>query len=680
LTRTKAWRLSLAFILGFGWLFLTPAQSNLDPLSAAAAEIQELNASVPDLNYKTEFQSLIDVAESDYDAAVSAKEDMDQASDEYDQAVETEAAKLEEVNIAQSEVDGQTVTVEVALQDKNDALQDKNDAQDALDVANINLQTAQITINSAGNQGWQFSAYTLNGDRTAGSLYCTGVITQAYKNMPVCGRYENLFVVFSGKVTAPEGVNQVSFAGYTDDGFRMYVDGSLVINQWQEQGSTWSPYYYHTFTAEDRVIDVVFHYYNGGGPGVFHVGWGHSGIWTGVSSSAMSYGQGATQAQIDAYSQAVEEQQVAQSNYNQMLAIYNNKLSYYNEQNNILNTYNQTLNTKTNEYNTAVSNTASALQNKEDKEDAYDQSIIDVNDSIVSAWEYYNKQLATELAAAIAQALANQPQPEPTLEPTPEPTPQTSPEPEPEPEPEPSFEPTPEPTFDPEPTPEQTEPEDPTPTPDSETTDEPQPEPTPDPEPTPEPSPEPSPQQTDIDPEPTPEPKPTPALPSPKPSIKNTINELSAIANLTSKDNVVVKLTPEQSAAVANVLVSLAPEQKKEVAKDLGIKTEEIAIIAEAVKENPVIAAAVVEFSSRAEENQDAVMPYTLADATTELQTEVFLADPIGALTNIDFEKISNPSEWGKDMTDDQREKAQEVIVPVIIVSNIVAAAMTRRI
>jgi hypothetical protein len=56
------------------------------------------------------------------------------------------------------------------------------------------------------------------------------------------------------------------------------------------------------------------------------------------------------------------------------------------------------------------------------------------------------------------------------------------------------------------------------------------------------------------------------------------------------------------------------------------------------------------------------------------------LADPIGALTNIDFEKVLSPSEWGKDMTDDQREKAQEVIVPVIIAGNIIAAAMTRRI
>ena len=63
MTRTKLWRLSLAAILGFGWLFLTPAYSD-DPLGLASQEIQELNQSVPNLNYKTEFESLIDVAES----------------------------------------------------------------------------------------------------------------------------------------------------------------------------------------------------------------------------------------------------------------------------------------------------------------------------------------------------------------------------------------------------------------------------------------------------------------------------------------------------------------------------------------------------------------------------------------------------------------------------------------
>ena len=47
--------------------------------------------------------------------------------------------------------------------------------------------------------------------------------------------------------------------------------------------------------------------------------------------------------------------------------------------------------------------------------------------------------------------------------------------------------------------------------------------------------------------------------------------------------------------------------------------------------------------------------------------------------SDIDFEKLLSPSEWGKDMTDDQREKAQEVIIPVIIVSNVVSSVMSIR-
>ena len=58
----------------------------------------------------------------------------------------------------------------------------------------------------------------------------------------------------------------------------------------------------------------------------------------------------------------------------------------------------------------------------------------------------------------------------------------------------------------------------------------------------------------------------------------------------------------------------------------------------------------------------------------------MLLENPIGALTNIELDTVLNPSEWGKDMTDDQREKLQEVVIPVIIASNIIAASMTRRI
>jgi hypothetical protein len=318
----------------------------------------------------------------------------------------------------------------------------------------------------------------------------------------------------------------------------------------------------------------------------------------------------------------------------------------YNTANSTLTTYNQTLTAKTTSYNTAVDNTANALTAKNNATSAYDQAIIDMNNAIDEAWDSYNKTWQFEeqqrVQAAIAAAMANQPQPTPdaTIAPTPEPSP--------------------------EPSPEQTQPDDPTPEPTPETTDEATPEPTPEPETSPEPEQEPSPQPTDIDQEPTPEPEPTPAEPSEEPTQHNTITEETAnlIADLTSKDT----------------LTKLSPEQKAAVAQGLGIKSSELAKVVALAASDESIAKALNEFGDRIKENKDAPMPYTLADATTEIKVEALLSDPLAVLTDIDFEKLLSPSEWGKDMTDDQREKAQEVVVPVIIASNIVAAAMTRRI
>jgi len=129
-------------------------------------------------------------------------------------------------------------------------------------------------------------------------------------------------------------------------------------------------------------------------------------------------------------------------------------------------------------------------------------------------------------------------------------------------------------------------------------------------------------------------------------------------------------------------LMALAPEAKQELAKDLGVKTEEIAVLAEAAKDNPAVAAAIVTFNEKAKENADAPMPYTIADAITEAAAELFLDNPLAVFEGINLEELSDPTQWGKDMTDDQREKAQEVVIPVILVSNIVASvgsALTRR-
>jgi hypothetical protein len=339
------------------------------------------------------------------------------------------------------------------------------------------------------------------------------------------------------------------------------------------------------------------------------------------------------------------------------------------------------------------------LSEKNNAINDFNNAVNDVNSAIDDAWRYYDEQSRREIQSAIAQAAAaaaNQPKPEPSPKPTVEPEkPKPSPPPPPDkPEPKPTNntateEPGPKPTQpgpkpEPpkeEPKPEPTKPEEPKPTP--------APEPEPKPEPTPEPPAEPSPE-----PKPLPRPDFKPAE-NIDPVIKDaelaalipekgsgTAEDLSGvIANLTSKDNKLVKLSPEQTAAVSQTLKALTQEAKQELASDLGISAGEISKVAEVMKSDPTVAAAFVEFKEReAEAAESANMPYTLADATTEVQTEAFLADPIGAITDIDFEKISNPSEWGKDMTDDQRKKAQEVVIPVIIASNIIAAAMTRRI
>ena len=252
----------------------------------------------------------------------------------------------------------------------------------------------------------------------------------------------------------------------------------------------------------------------------------------------------------------------------------------------------------------------------------------------------------------------------------------------PEPDPTPTPEPTEEPEVIPDPDvivePEIITPEDPrypedlepTPTPSSDSTTNPEPSPTPEPLPSEDessPSPEPSPEPTqDQDQTETTEPDQTlEQTPSQNNLMINDSTEVFAnlLADLSNKDSF-IKMTEEEKTAAADAL---------------GVSTSDIKILAEIIKDNPEIATALGEFNDRAE-NATNVLPFTLADAVTEVQTEAFLSDPLGAIFNINpTELLSNFSELGMDMTDDQREKAQEVIVPVIIASNIVAAAMTRR-
>ncbi|HAI37629.1 MAG TPA: hypothetical protein DCM40_05640, partial [Maribacter sp.] len=81
-----------------------------------------------------------------------------------------------------------------------------------------------------------------------------------------------------------------------------------------------------------------------------------------------------------------------------------------------------------------------------------------------------------------------------------------------------------------------------------------------------------------------------------------------------------------------------------------------------------VIAQAVEDFVESAVENaESALQPYTLADVVVEKQFEIIRTEGIGAIIDTDFSDIKI-SEIGSDMSQDQREKAQEVIVPTILV------------
>ena len=682
----KLLRISTVVFLAFGWLFIAPLEAHSDdPIIIGAQRIEALNKKVSDLTDSAELVSLIDVAQDKYDDAVIARDNKISAEQAYTQAVEIEASalatlntKISDMSSAQSAVDGQTATVATALTNKNNA-------QESLNLANINLQTTQSNIQSASTQGLRYTVYNLArvwpNIAVPDSVICSGTWNSNSMQLPVCGnRYENIVVKFTGKITVPDHWTSTYFAGLTDDGFKMYIDGQLAISNWVEQGAEWSPYSRIYDVTTDKTFDVEIWWYNGGGPGSYYLGWAIPGGWTGAGCDytggwgvgfscnlgTFSSGSGPTQQQIDAYNQAVTDQATAQTNYN-------NKLSTYTTELNKLNTYKQTLATaKTNKnnaqtsYETAQENTQDALEEKNNATEVYNQAIIDMNSAITAAEEEYIAQWDFEekqrIAAAIATALANQPQPEPSIAPSPAPSPEPTAEapptpvasPDPTPEAPPTEEPKPEPTVDPQPTPE--------------------PEPTtaPEPEPTVAPSPEPL-------PEPTVEPTTNPDINDEELAAlipekgKGTAEDLSGvIANLTSKDNKLVQLSPEQIAAVSQTLKSLTQEAKKEIAGDLGISAGEVAKIADQMKSNPALASAFVEFSERAGEAGETPMPFTLADAVTEVQTEAFLADPLGALFNVDpLELLSNFSELGMDMTDDQREKAQEVIIPVIIVSQV---------
>ena len=168
----------------------------------------------------------------------------------------------------------------------------------------------------------------------------------------------------------------------------------------------------------------------------------------------------------------------------------------------------------------------------------------------------------------------------------------------------------------------------------------------------------------------------------PKEKKVEVVKEVAKVSvqNLATADNTtkaVVKAVVKEVTKPETV-AELSEEEKVEVGKVLGFKdeataAEDVEIIAEQATKEENIATAVNEYVDRAIENKD-VENYTLADVITEVQVEAFLDNPIGSLLDVKIDEL-DISSIGQDMTSDQREKAQEVVVPVIIASQIISSA-----
>ncbi len=133
-------------------------------------------------------------------------------------------------------------------------------------------------------------------------------------------------------------------------------------------------------------------------------------------------------------------------------------------------------------------------------------------------------------------------------------------------------------------------------------------------------------------------------------ATKETKQVVQAVVNEVTKVENVETLTKEQTEVVADIL---------------GFEeTEDVAIIAEAAAKEENIAQAVDEYVERASDNAN-VENYNLSDVVVEIAVENFIADPI-SIIQIDFNEITI-NNLSSGMTSSQKEKAQEVVVPVIL-------------
>ena len=84
---------------------------------------------------------------------------------------------------------------------------------------------------------------------------------------------DHVIVQFTGKITLPADATKVKYAVYSDDGSKLYINNQLVINNWRDQGPSWSQYSPEFTITPGSTQDITLWYYENGGGAVATLGY-----------------------------------------------------------------------------------------------------------------------------------------------------------------------------------------------------------------------------------------------------------------------------------------------------------------------------------------------------------------------------------------------------------------------
>ena len=154
---------------------------------------------------------------------------------------------------------------------------------------------ADLTYKTYQGTGARPSFPGNGGSLYYGTVLSTGTVTSLNYNWGSgvvldSGRNERVIVNFYGYITIPDtGSQDIQFYLYADDGVYMKIDGTVVINDWNEQApGTWNYVSTDQTLTGGQTYYIDAWWYENGGGAAFKLYWDQTGSVALVPSSAYS--------------------------------------------------------------------------------------------------------------------------------------------------------------------------------------------------------------------------------------------------------------------------------------------------------------------------------------------------------------------------------------------------------